>query len=71
LVGISSDWLFPASEIRALAWAARAAGVRANYVELDSLHGHDGFLAEAAQLTPIIKAHLEKEQPTLAEASRR
>jgi homoserine O-acetyltransferase len=71
LVGISSDWLFPASEIRALAWAARAAGVRANYVELDSSHGHDGFLAEAAQLTPIINAHLEKEQPTLAEASRR
>lgn len=64
LVGISSDWLFPASDVRALAWLARAAGASANYVELTSSHGHDGFLAEAAQLAPIIKAHLEEEQPT-------
>jgi homoserine O-acetyltransferase len=71
LVGISSDWLFPASDVRALAWAARAAGVKANYAELDSSHGHDGFLAEAAQLAPIIKAHLEEEQPSLARVGRR
>ena len=71
LVGISSDWLFPASDVRALAWAARAAGVRASYAELISSHGHDGFLAEAEQLAPIIKLHLEEEQPTLAGAGRR
>jgi homoserine O-acetyltransferase len=71
LVGISSDWLFPASDVRALAWAARAAGVKAKYAELDSSHGHDGFLAEAAQLAPIIKAHLEEEQPSLARVGRR
>ncbi|HEY3026445.1 MAG TPA: homoserine O-acetyltransferase [Pyrinomonadaceae bacterium] len=69
LVGISSDWLFPSSDVRALAWAARAAGVKANYVELDSSHGHDGFLAEAAQLAPIIKTHLEEEQPDFAGGS--
>lgn len=71
LVGISSDWLFPASDVRALAWVASAAGVKANYAELNSSHGHDGFLAEAAQLGPIIKAHLEEEQPTFAGAGRR
>jgi homoserine O-acetyltransferase len=71
LVGISSDWLFPASDVRALAWAARAAGVNANYAELRSSHGHDGFLAEATQLAPIINAHLKEEQPTLAHAGRR
>ncbi len=71
LIGLSSDWLFPASDVRALAWAARASGVKANYAELNSAHGHDGFLAEAAQLTPLIKAHLEEEQPTLAKAGRR
>jgi homoserine O-acetyltransferase len=70
LVGISSDWLFPTSDVRALAWAARAAGVKANYAELDSAHGHDGFLAEAGQLAPIIKAHLKEEQPTFAVAGR-
>jgi homoserine O-acetyltransferase len=71
LIGISSDWLFPPSDVRALAGAARAAGVKANYAELDSSHGHDGFLAEAAQLAPIIKAHLEEGQPALAGAGRR
>ncbi|MDQ2976475.1 MAG: homoserine O-acetyltransferase [Acidobacteriota bacterium] len=71
LVGISSDWLFPASDVRALAWAARAAGVKASYAELDSSHGHDGFLAEAEQLAPIIRAHLEEEQPSLARVGRR
>ena len=71
LVGISSDWLFPASDVRALAWAARGAGVKADYAELTSSHGHDGFLAEAAQLAPIIKMHLEEEQPAFARAGRR
>ena len=71
LVGISSDWLFPSSDVRALAWVARAAGVKADYVELTSSHGHDGFLAEAAQLAPIIETHLEKEQQTLARTGRR
>jgi homoserine O-acetyltransferase len=70
LVGISSDWLFPSSDVRALAWAAWAVGVKGNYAELTSSHGHDGFLAEAAQLAPIIKAHLEEEQATFAVAGR-
>jgi len=71
LVGISSDWLFPASDVRALAWMAKAAGVKAHYAELNSAHGHDGFLAEAAQLAPIIKAHLEEERPAVALTGRR
>jgi homoserine O-acetyltransferase len=71
LVGISSDWLFPASDVRALAWVMTAAGAKVSYAELSSSHGHDGFLAAAAQLEPIIKAHLEEEQPTFAGAGRR
>jgi homoserine O-acetyltransferase len=71
LVGISSDWLFPPSDVRALAWAARAAGVKSTYAELNSAHGHDGFLAEAAQLAQLIQTHLEEEQSTLARVGRR
>ena len=71
LVGISSDWLFPPSDVRALAWMARASGVKAKYAELTSSHGHDGFLAEAAQLAPLIEAHLEAEQPTFTGAAGR
>jgi homoserine O-acetyltransferase len=62
LVGISSDWLFPASDVFALVERARAAGVSASYAELTSSHGHDAFLADADLLTPIISSHLEKDR---------
>jgi homoserine O-acetyltransferase len=71
LIGISSDWLFPTSDVRALAWAARAGGVKADYAELNSSHGHDGFLAEPGQLAPIIKGFLKEEQPTLGNVTGR
>ena len=61
VVGISSDWLFPASDVRALAEHARALGVNATYAELESSHGHDGFLADAEALARIIELHLEEE----------
>jgi homoserine O-acetyltransferase len=63
LVGISSDWLFPSSDVRALHERACAAGVDASYAELASSHGHDGFLADAELLAPIIRAHLDEKQP--------
>lgn len=58
LIGISSDWLFPASDVRALAERMKAAGVDARYESLTSSHGHDAFLADAKTLVPIINAHL-------------
>jgi homoserine O-acetyltransferase len=60
LVGISTDWLFPAADVRALAERARALGVNANYAELESSHGHDAFLADAEALAPIVELHLEE-----------
>lgn len=60
LVGISSDWLFPADDVRALAERARASGADASYAELVSSHGHDGFLADAVQLAPIVRAHMDE-----------
>lgn len=54
LVGISSDWLFPAADVEALASRLRRAGVDARYVEQTSSHGHDGFLADSHQLAPLL-----------------
>ena len=69
LVGISSDWLFPASDVSDLAERARVAGVDADYAELTSSHGHDGFLAEAGVLAQIVRAHLdERQSPARAQA---
>ena len=45
-VGISSDWLFPASEVRRTAEQAAAAGLDARYAEIESLNGHDAFLKD-------------------------
>ncbi len=54
LIGISSDWLFPAADVQALAERIRQAGKDVRYRELCSSHGHDGFLADADQMAPLI-----------------
>jgi homoserine O-acetyltransferase len=58
LVGISSDWLFPPEDVQTLSRQMREAGVEAEYVELISSHGHDGFLAEPHALAPIMRSVL-------------
>ena len=64
LVGISSDWLFPPQDVRALSRRIADAGGRSEYVELESAHGHDGFLADFHLLAPILREHLpHKFQP--------
>lgn len=54
-VGISSDWLFPAETVRNFAATIRSAGVRADYREMTSAHGHDAFLAEQADLVRLLQ----------------
>jgi homoserine O-acetyltransferase/O-succinyltransferase len=54
-VGISSDWLFRPQDVRS---AADWLGTR--YLQLESNHGHDAFLAECAKLhdllSPVVRA---------------
>jgi homoserine O-acetyltransferase/O-succinyltransferase len=54
LVGISSDWLFPAKDVRALAERLEAAGVQCDYKEFETSHGHDGFLAETDAIAAVV-----------------
>lgn len=61
LVGITSDWLFPANDVKALAAQMEAAGVSVTYHELESSHGHDGFLADADGLAPFLAHALHDE----------
>ncbi len=51
VIGVTSDVLFPINEQQALAKYIP----KANYSEIDSLYGHDGFLIETKQLTEHIK----------------
>ena len=54
-VGIDSDMLYPASEVRDWVTAYQAAGARAEYREIASLYGHDAFLIEWDQVERILK----------------
>jgi len=55
VVGISSDWLFPAAQVRDFAETIRAAGARVDYREMQSDHGHDAFLAEQPELVRLLQ----------------
>jgi homoserine O-acetyltransferase/O-succinyltransferase len=60
LIGISSDWLFPPGEVRALADRIAARGKDATYVEIDSPNGHDAFLKDWDDLTPILAEFMSR-----------
>lgn len=53
-VGISSDWLFPASEVRETAGKVREAGAEACYEEIECPSGHDAFLKDWDQLRAAV-----------------
>jgi len=54
-LGISTDWLFPAPDVRRFAESIRNAGATAEYREMVSDHGHDAFLAEQAELVRLLQ----------------
>ena len=55
LVGISSDWLFPASDVQDLAERFSKHGVETNYYEIVSDDGHDAFLSDVAETSRVLK----------------
>jgi homoserine O-acetyltransferase len=54
-VGITSDWLFRAQDVRAAARRFARRGCDARYLELESDHGHDAFLAEPQSLRALLE----------------
>lgn len=54
-VGITSDWLFRAQDVRRAAEGLASRGFNAHYIELESKHGHDAFLAEAHALAELLR----------------
>ncbi len=62
-IGISTDWLYPCDQVRALADAVTAAGGDAHYAEITSILGHDAFLHEWDQLDAILRPFLSAGQP--------
>lgn len=58
-VGIDSDWLFPAEEIRQAAERFRLRGFPVRFSMLHSDHGHDAFLTDLTELAALIAPALE------------
>jgi homoserine O-acetyltransferase len=58
-IGVASDILYPLYQSQEIVAAARAAGLAARSVELDSPHGHDAFLIEHDQVGVPLAAFLD------------
>jgi homoserine O-acetyltransferase len=58
-IGVQSDILYPLHQSQTIVEYARAAGVEARSVELDSPHGHDAFLIEHEQVGVPLSAFLD------------
>lgn len=66
VVGVSSDILYPPYQQQQLVRELKAAGARASYNEIDSRHGHDGFLIDFPVLRPMIDRFIRSILPTPA-----
>ncbi len=64
LVGISSDWLFPSSEISALADHVASLDKDVTFAEIESSNGHDAFLKDWDQLHGVLKPFMERMSPS-------
>jgi homoserine O-acetyltransferase len=66
VVGVSSDVLYPPYQQHELVDGINDVGGRAEYAELDSPHGHDGFLLEVQQLGALLHPFLTRIEKDLS-----
>ena len=59
VLGISSDILYPTYQQKQIRDILVVQGTDAQYVEIDSPHGHDAFLINLDQVGPPVKRFLE------------
>ena len=65
-VGITSDWLFPAKEVKDSVVKARSSGARASYAEIDTKSGHDAFLKDWKELTEAVEPFVNENPKPVA-----
>jgi homoserine O-acetyltransferase len=63
VVGVSSDILYPSYQQQELVGAMCSVGVRAEYREIESIHGHDGFLIDFPVLRPMVDRFISEITP--------
>jgi homoserine O-acetyltransferase/O-succinyltransferase len=58
VVGVSSDILYPTCQQRELVDTLISLGCKAKYIEIDSPHGHDGFVIDFPVLDRLLRHYL-------------
>lgn len=60
VVGVTTDILFPSRQQKEIADVMRATGTEVDYVEIDSVNGHDAFLIDDEHFSPVVKNFLNE-----------
>ena len=66
VLSFTSDWLYPSYQSQEIVRALRSRNRDVAYVEIESNYGHDAFLLEAGEQTPLIRGFLENTYQRLA-----
>ena len=59
VLAITSDWLYTASQSKALAYELMKMNKHVSYVEIDSDYGHDTFLIDSDETKQVIRCFLD------------
>src|SRR5690606_41293064 len=70
VVGVSSDILYPTYQQKESVDTRARLGKDVEYAEIDSPHGHDGFLIDFPKMEPILREVLETGSSVAAGAGR-
>ncbi len=63
VIGVTTDILFPLRQQREIAALMLEAGTDVEFVEIDSVNGHDAFLIDDAQFSPVVGKFLAESLP--------
>ena len=55
IIGVETDILFPVHQQQEIADGIRKSGRPAEFVQLDSINGHDSFLVDEAHFAPVMR----------------
>ena len=58
VIGVTTDILFPSSQQQELSDSLQRTGTNVEYVEIDSVNGHDAFLIDDAHFSPVVEKFL-------------
>jgi len=59
VIGVTTDILFPVVQQQEMAEGLKNVGRHSDYVELDSISGHDAFLVDKEHFAPVLRSFLE------------